>query len=64
MLQKRENLKDHPMDYSTGVIIIVDNNYDFHRYLDSESVSLFLYSWMFFIHLNTQNGIYTGCDYS
>ena len=27
MLQKSENLKDHPIDYSTGVIIVVDNNY-------------------------------------
>ena len=49
MLQKSENLKDHPIDYSTGVIIVVDNNYNFHRYLDNESVSfIILHSWMFF----------------
>ena len=41
-----ENLKDHPMDYSTGVIIIVDNNYDFHRYLDSESVSFITFAFL------------------
>ena len=27
VLQNSENLKDHPIDYSTGVIIVVDNNY-------------------------------------
>ena len=50
MLEKSENLKDHPIDFSTGIIIVVDNNYNFHRYLDNESgfFSLFLHSLMFF----------------
>ena len=31
VLQKSENLKYHPIDYSTGVIIVGNNNYNFHR---------------------------------
>ena len=37
VLQNSENLKDHPTDYSTGIISVVDNNYNFYRYLDNES---------------------------
>ena len=40
-----ENLKDHPIDYSTGVTIVVDNNYNFHRYLDNESVSFIIFAF-------------------
>ena len=46
VLQKSENLKDHPIDYSTGVIIVVDNNYNFHRYLDNESVSFIIFAFL------------------
>ena len=54
MLQKSENLKYHPIDYSTGVIIVVDNNYNFHKYLDNESVSFIIFAFfdVFFINLN------------
>ena len=45
MLQKSENLKDHPIDYSTGVIIVVDNNYNFDRYLDSEYVLFIIFAF-------------------
>ena len=31
MLQKNENFKDHIIDYSIGIIIVVNNNYNFHR---------------------------------
>ena len=46
VLQKSENLKDHPIDQSTGVIIIVNNNYNFHRYLDNESVSFIIFAFL------------------
>ena len=45
VLQKSENPKYHPIDYSTGVIIVVDNNYNFHRYLDHESVSFIIFAF-------------------
>ena len=38
VLQKRENLKYHPLGYCTLIIILGDNNYNFHKYLDSEYV--------------------------
>ena len=46
VLQKSENLKDHPIDYSTGVIIVVDNNYNFHRYLDNDCVSFIIFAFL------------------
>ena len=48
VLQKSENLTDHPIDYSTGVIIVVNNtcNYNFHRYLDNESVSFIIFAFL------------------
>ena len=44
MLQKSENIKDHPIDYSTGVTIVIDNNYNFHRNLDSECVAFTIFA--------------------
>merc|ERR1712002_746004 len=54
VLQKSENLKDHPIDYITGVIIVIDNNYNFHRYLDNESVYCIVFAFLdvFSSHLN------------
>ena len=46
VLQKSENLKDHPLDYSTGVIIASDNNYNFHRYLDNGWFSFILFAFL------------------
>ena len=50
MLRKSENLKFHSIDYCTGIINVVDNNYNFHIYILIMKVflSLFLHSWMFF----------------
>ena len=45
VLQKSENLKFHPIDYDTGIIIVVDNNYKFHRYLGSEWVSFIIFAF-------------------
>ena len=44
VLQKSENLKYHPIDYCTGIIVLGDNNYNFHRYLDSECVSFIIFA--------------------
>ena len=42
-----EKLKDHHIDYcSTGVIIVVDNNDNFHRYLGNESVSFIIFAFL------------------
>ena len=46
VLQKSENLKDHPIDYSTGVIITSDNNYNFHRYLDNDWFSFIIFAFL------------------
>ena len=46
VLQKSENLKDPLIDYSTGIIIVVDNNYNSHRYLDNESISFIIYAFL------------------
>ena len=46
VLQKSENLKYHPIDYSTEFFIVVDNNYNFHRYLDNESVSFIIFAFL------------------
>ena len=46
VLQKSENLKDHPIDYSTGVIIASDNNYNFHRYLDNDWFSFIIFAFL------------------
>ena len=52
VLQKSENLKDHPIDYSTGVIIVVDNNYNFHRHLDNESVCFINFAFLDVFSIN------------
>ena len=49
MLQKSENLRDHAINYSTGVIIVVDN-YNFHRYLDNESVYFIIFAFLDVFH--------------
>ena len=46
VLQMSENIKFHPIDHCTGVIIVVDNNYNFHRYLDNESVSFIIFAFL------------------
>ena len=46
VLQKSENLTDHPIDYSTGVIITGDNNYNFHRYLDNDWFSFIIFAFL------------------
>ena len=46
VLQKSETLKDYPIDYSTGVIIASDNNYNFHRYLDNDWFSFIIFAFL------------------
>ena len=46
VLQMSENLRFHPIDYCTGVIFVVDSNYNFHRYLDSECVPFIIFAFL------------------
>ena len=46
VLQKGENRKFHPIEYCTGIIIVVANNYNVHRYLDSECVPFIIFAFL------------------
>ena len=49
VLQKSENLKDHPIDFNTGISIVVDIITIFIDILIMKMfLSLFLHSWLFF----------------